>query len=464
MTAVDAPLPIQGGSIESDSTSAARPSRLLRNRRNLVVALIALVCVLMSANGFVVRYSEGGVQDAASLGRALTLACDPWIPWLLLAIPLAWLFTAVSVVRGPLWRFLGVHFLAAGAIAGGLVWGWDRITEPLLRSTRKAAVMDMLRGSLPAEIYAHFASDPLTRDGPGGGYVSLEMEPDITIQVAPSLPNLELEGVAQGEMQVFGAVEDATSGGIQFWSSERPDLVPALSTHILAYLVLLALSQGLLFYREMTREREEAALMRSRYDRMRLDSLRSHIDPHFLYNALTAISSTSREDGETARSMIGDLSTLMRASSAREGSLRTTLDDELALTAAYVSLIQRRFKERFAVELDVDDEARECFVPAWTLQPLLENVVVHGVHDTKATVTARVAATLEGGVLRLAVSDDAPAKAESSSHLGGTALENLRERLGALFGPGSSLEAGPDPNGGFRTTVRVPQGIERSES
>ena len=197
--------------------------------------------------------------------------------------------------------------------------------------------------------------------------------------------------------------------------------------------------------------------MSARYDRMRLDSLRSHIDPHFLYNALTAISSTSREDGETARLMIGDLSSLMRASSAREGSLRCTLREELELATAYANLIRRRFKERFEVVLDVSDEALECFVPAWTLQPLLENVVVHGVHDTKGTVTATVEASVADGELLLVVRDDAPGSSGASDHVGGTALVNLRERLVALFGPAASLEAAPDPDGGFRTAIRVPR-------
>jgi hypothetical protein len=436
------------------------PRRALRSRRGVVVALIALVCVLMSVNGFVVRYSEGGVQDAPSLGRAVLLSCEPWIPWLLLAVPLAWLFTAVTVLRGSFRRFLLVHGLMASAIAGGLAWGWDGITEPLLRSVRRDAMLDLLRGAIPDGVFAEFQKMPLTGERAAAGFVSVEIAAATEEHGDVPVLGLAFDDPESGGAQVYASTEGAPVDGVQFWSSNSLDFLPALSTHFLAYLVLLALAQGLLFYREMTRGREETALMQARYDRMRLDSLRSHIDPHFLYNVLTAISSMSREDGAVARQMIGDLSSLMRASSAREGSLRCTLKEELELATRYVNLIRRRFKGRFELELDIDDEALECLVPAWTLQPLLENVVVHGVHDTKHTVTATVEASVANDHLLLVVRDDAPLSSGASGHLGGTALANLRERLEALFGPTASLEAAPGSDRGFRTTIGVPQAFE----
>jgi hypothetical protein len=453
-------------SISDLSAHDPRLPRFLRNRRALVVVLIVVVSVLMAIDSLVLRYSDGGIYDSPSLGRAALLAAEPWVPWVLLALPLAWLFTSVTVLRGFSWRFVAVHLICASAVAATLVWGWDRITDPLLSSARQGAVMDTLRASMPAEVFEIWVrsagEEMITLDMAGALEVEGFALEGIGVE-GVEVESLDVEGLEPGDVAVFATMDEGPGDGVHYFSSRRVNFLPAFSTRILVYLVLLALSQGLLFYGEMHRGRAESALMRSRYDRMRLDSLRAHIDPHFLYNALTAISATIREDGETARAMIGDLSTLMRESSAREGGLCVTLDDELGIARAYVNLIQRRFRSRFEVVFDVADDARECEVPAWTLQPLLENVVVHGVQGTKQTVIARVRAFREGDELCIEVSDDAPGVSgvsEPSEHLGGTALENLRERLDALFGSAASLEAGPRPERGFLARIRVPRGGE----
>lgn len=446
--------------------------RFLRNRRALVAVLIGVVSVLMAFNSLVLRYSDGGITNAPSWGRGVLLAAEPWVPWLLLAVPLAWLFTGVTVLRGFSWRFVIVHLVTATAVAATLVWGWDRLTDPLLRTVRQEAMMDMLHATLPDTFFEVWAQTPtdgtLTFELPDGAGVEGLAVQGMAVQAVEmgerGLPRIDLGGAEVGDVTVFATTDDAPLEGVHYFSTSDLGFLPALSTQFLTYLVLLALSQGLLFYGEMNRRREETALIRARYDRMRLDSLRSHIDPHFLYNALTAISSAIREDGETARAMIGDLSLLMRESSAREGSLRITLTDELKLAEAYVALIRRRFPRRFEVVFDIEDAARRYEVPAWTLQPLLENVVVHGVQGTKETVTATVRARVESDVLCLEVRDDAPHHPEPSEHLGGTALANLRERLDALFGSGATLEATPLAARGFLAVTRIPRRAAEEEA
>lgn len=159
-------------------------------------------------------------------------------------------------------------------------------------------------------------------------------------------------------------------------------------------------------------------------EKTQLRSLRSQINPHFLFNSLNAVSmqvALGEEGKDRAIRMIGWLSELLRYSLAKTDAV--TLSVEIQQTRHYISLLEARYDQEFTVELCVAPGLETRPVPRLFLQPLIENAVFHGV------------APLEGrpGVIRIDIApqDGALSVSVSDNGIGMTreTLEDLRDRL-----------------------------------
>lgn len=427
-------------------TIPARERSSGRRRLALLSAGVVFVCLLMTASGVVNMVSTGFVEDRPPLWTIVAMSAETWLPWGLLAPLVAFLTLRFHVLEGWSWRFVAVHLAAACAISAGLVFAWTPISTRLFAHPHDVYLRESQFWCMPDE-FAELAErkyedGALVYELPEG----VELEPETSFD----LPRVEFVDVEAVE----GFVPDDRK---LFFGELTPPFVPAFGAGIVAYLALLAVCQGLLAVSELSYRREADALLTARLERMRLDALRSRVDPHFLYNTLTVISATIREDPDAARAMVADLGRLLRESSARTGDAKVSVEHELSIVRAYSDLLQRRFTERLNVEFDVEETAAACLVPSWSVQPLLENVVVHGVEVSRETVTARVRATTENGSVVVEVTDDAPRTNGEDHHVGGTAHANLRERLEALFGPEARLEAGELEGRGYRATMRLPR-------
>ena len=119
------------------------------------------------------------------------------------------------------------------------------------------------------------------------------------------------------------------------------------------------------------------AALEAELTRSKLDTLRSQLRPHFLFNTLNAISVFVTEDGEKARQMLLRLSTLLRRSLDEEAH-EVPLRPELAFVNDYLDIQRGRFGDQLTVQLAVDATVLDAHVPVFLLQPLLENAIEHG--------------------------------------------------------------------------------------
>ncbi|WP_420381341.1 sensor histidine kinase [Novosphingobium sp.] len=186
-----------------------------------------------------------------------------------------------------------------------------------------------------------------------------------------------------------------------------------------------------------------------------LRSLRYQVNPHFLFNTLNSLSAlvmTRREDA--AERMIQAMSSFYRHSLAADPGADVPLADEIALQRHYLEIEAVRFPERLKTAIDVPDAVRGALVPGMILQPLVENSIKYAVAATMRAVTVRIVARAENDRLVLTISDDGPGKtAESGTGIG---LENVRNRLAARFGNEAHVASGPQPGGGYATTLVLP--------
>lgn len=224
----------------------------------------------------------------------------------------------------------------------------------------------------------------------------------------------------------------------------RERIVMEFSADVFAYTIFVALVHGIWIYHE-SRE-TEAALVRAQ-----LETLQARLQPHFLFNSLNAISNLIYEDPRRADEMIGRLSELLRRTLNSDALV--PLSEEVRTTELYLDMMQIRFEDRLAVDIDIDPSALAAPVPHMLLQPLVENSLRHGVDPRTNSVLIRVAAHRANGTLHLEVADRGPGqKGDSSGH----GLRNTRERLEKLFGASARFRAADLPGGGFRCQIEIP--------
>lgn len=177
----------------------------------------------------------------------------------------------------------------------------------------------------------------------------------------------------------------------------------------------------------------------------RLAMLRLQVDPHFLFNAMNALSSlVARAQIKTAGAMIRDLSAFFRAGLVIDPAADITLGEEIDLQRLYLAIERARFAERLDVTFDVPDWLSGFKLPALLMQPLVENAIKHGLSATSAPVRITITAKCEGNYLHLCVGDDTdgdypPHKLEAAST--GVGLANVRARIAARFGREARLDA-----------------------
>jgi two-component system LytT family sensor kinase len=227
---------------------------------------------------------------------------------------------------------------------------------------------------------------------------------------------------------------------------------------VLFYAVIVMVYAALRFRDLYVVEQRNAAALQAELTQTKLDTLRSQLRPHFLFNTLNAISVLVTEDAGTAQQMILRLSTLLRRSLDEEAH-EVSLRQELAFVNDYLDIQRGRFGDQLAVDVAVDHAAMDASVPVFLLQPLLENAIEHGKReDTRTTIVLR--AGRDRDMLCLTLEDDGRGLGDGDAVRAGIGLGNTRARLHHLYGTHATAElhAARDngDSGGARVEIRIP--------
>ncbi|HEX6989382.1 MAG TPA: histidine kinase [Bacillota bacterium] len=201
--------------------------------------------------------------------------------------------------------------------------------------------------------------------------------------------------------------------------------------------------------------------------RFRLQALRAQINPHFLYNVLTAVIVRVRTDPEEARRLLIRLADFFRYMyTVQTDAQLVPFSAELAFVRTYLHLERARFGERLHVVYDIDPQILGVPVPALTIQPLVENAVKHGIIPKlgPGTVILRARTDLLAMRAYVEVRDNGVGAApgtvrdalvgKAPAH--GIGLANIRERLEYLYGPRSSMVIDSRPGVGTRVRLSLP--------
>jgi hypothetical protein len=209
--------------------------------------------------------------------------------------------------------------------------------------------------------------------------------------------------------------------------------------YVVIYAALVLAQLAFRWLASLQAERVHAAQVNTDLAQAQLHALRTQLQPHFLFNALNSIMALIGRDPALAQQVVVQLSDLLRLALRTSERQVVPLSHELELTRRYLALEQVRFIDRLRVQWHVA-ETSALSVPAFALQPLVENALVHGIARTGAGGTVTISTRCDAEFLTLQVHNSGPGLwPPSPAHGNGMALANLRIRLERLYGAGAEL-------------------------
>jgi signal transduction histidine kinase len=231
-----------------------------------------------------------------------------------------------------------------------------------------------------------------------------------------------------------------------------------LFTGVLLYGGIAGAAFGLESAARLRDERARAARAETLRVRAELAALRAQLNPHFLFNTLHTVLGLVRRDPALAEEALQDLGDVLRyALDVQRGDDRVALREELAFVEHYLAIERVRLGERLRVEHQVSDAALDFRLPAFTVQPVVENAIRYAVACRAQGGRVRIEARRDDAerCLHIRVSDDG-AGAPPVASGAGLGLALVRQRLEAAFGAAAQLVA-ERTGDGFVVTLRVPQ-------
>ncbi|MEP6492741.1 MAG: histidine kinase [bacterium] len=210
--------------------------------------------------------------------------------------------------------------------------------------------------------------------------------------------------------------------------------------------------------RSLAESRLKTAQAEGAATRASLAAIQARLHPHFLSNALHSASALIGDDPDAAEETLDRLGDLFRYTLDCSERQTVRLAEEWKFVKDYLEIEQLRLGGRLRAEMRLDPSIGDCEVPAFVLQPLVENAIRHGIGPRRDGGTIRVAAsaTETRGDIELVVEDDGlGASADALHTTSGTGLRTLRERLAIETKWRGHVETTTTPGAGFTVRVRI---------
>jgi signal transduction histidine kinase len=220
------------------------------------------------------------------------------------------------------------------------------------------------------------------------------------------------------------------------------------------YAGLVLAWHAMTYYAELRDRQVKAMELESLLHQAQLQTLRSQLNPHFLFNTLHSIAELVHENPALAEQLILRLGDLLRQVLRSSTAQEVALAEELDFIRGYVEIEQMRLGERLQVKWEIAPEALPVKVPSLILQPLIENAILHGVAATTRPGVLAIRAGCDDRYLHLQVRDTGPGLPQGSKAHAGIGLSNTQTRLRRLYGSGQRFEFLND--NGLVVNIQIP--------
>jgi len=184
----------------------------------------------------------------------------------------------------------------------------------------------------------------------------------------------------------------------------------------------------------------------------RLENLSRQLQPHFLFNALNAVSAVMYENVARADHMLALICDFLRATLRLPEAPMIPVSSELDFVRRYLDVMQARLESRLNFAISCDPQAESTRVPALLLQPLVENAVEHG-KDPSGKLNIDIAIQKRNGHIQISIRDHGRGPERSN---GGHGLANTRQRLATAYRSEASFRLEHHPQGGAVAEIKIP--------
>jgi two-component system LytT family sensor kinase len=250
----------------------------------------------------------------------------------------------------------------------------------------------------------------------------------LTFIVAVALAALEI-----GFFQLVG-LETKEMSGLSFFGQ-----LVAFGFNAFVYLFIWNCIYFIYHYVEKSRKQQLDTLkLESLVKELELQTIKAHINPHFIFNSLNGIRALVVENPERARRAITELSNILRSSMQVEKVESVTLERELNIVKDYLALENMRFEDRLKIVYEIDEDTLDQQVPPMMLQTLVENAIKHGISKQLSGGVVKVISDFKNNHHELAVQNTG--KLNGTINKEGFGLSSTLNRLNILYGDNAKFE------------------------
>ena len=223
-------------------------------------------------------------------------------------------------------------------------------------------------------------------------------------------------------------------------------------------------------YEQIEQLMEEIMRQQNERRKSELDALQSQINPHFLYNTLESITwMVEAQKNREAVIMISELAKLLRVSLSR-GKTIIPIKDELQHSRSYMNIQLVRYKERFKIDFQIDEELYNYCIVKLVIQPILENAIYYGVGHMDEDDDGRIVVSGEkkDNDIYISIEDNGMGMRKEvleniltdnnkvPKHGSGVGVINVHSRIKLMFGEGYGLTVYSEPDEGTKVVIHIP--------
>jgi hypothetical protein len=230
-----------------------------------------------------------------------------------------------------------------------------------------------------------------------------------------------------------------------------------LHMDLLVYAAIASLGFTMSYYTQVKMQAIYTQRLSNQLLKVELQSLKSQLSPHFLFNTLNTISGLIRlERKENAVKAISELSLMFRKVLESHGIQLTTLRNEIEFINCYLAIQKMRFENKLAVDMDISEQSLDEQVPFMLLHTLVENAVQHGSQLESDQNLLKLVITIDDQLLSIHLINKV---AQQESHHGfGIGLTNCKKRLQHIYGGNHTLICNKTDDSHFETILILPTG------
>ncbi len=234
------------------------------------------------------------------------------------------------------------------------------------------------------------------------------------------------------------------------------DIIYTSSRDFLGYVGFVSIIYSYYYIARSTKMELQRAQLSEQLMNIRMEALKSQLNPHFLFNTLNSISALIQEDQKKAQDMIANLGDLLREILILKDENLIPLHQEIKVLEKYIDIMMVRFSDHLDFNIKIEENCVNMLVPCMLIQPIIENSLKHGY--SYGTTSLRVKLQIHEKDDKLIIHIENDGKSLDKNKLNnGTGLRNIKERLITLYNHDSEfLFNNVKGNKGVFTMIKIP--------